>query len=79
MTGDYSTKTRDLLQRLGAFFEQHIYPNEERYLREVDANRRAGNAWVPSRVIDELKPIARREGLKAALAWRDARFPGRAG
>jgi len=22
--------------------------------------------------------IARRDGLKAALAWRDARFPGRA-
>ena len=63
MTGDYSTKTRDLLQRLQAFFDQHIYPNEERYLREVDANRRAGNAWIPSKVIDELKPIARREGL----------------
>ena len=63
MTGEYSTKTRDLLQRLTAFFDKHIYPNEERYLREVDANRRAGNAWVPSRVIDELKPIAQREGL----------------
>jgi acyl-CoA dehydrogenase len=63
MTGEYSTKTRDLLQRLTAFFDKHIYPNEERYLREVDANRRAGNAWVPSRVIDELKPVAQREGL----------------
>ena len=63
MTGQYSTKTRDLLQRLSAFFDQHIYPNEERYLREVEANRRAGNAWIPSRVIDELKPIAQREGL----------------
>ena len=63
MTGQYSTKTRDLLQRLSAFFDQHIYPNEERYLREVEANRRAGDAWVPSRVIDELKPIARRAGL----------------
>ena len=63
MIGDYSTKTRDLLQRLTAFFDQHIYPNEERYLREVDENRRAGNAWIPSKVIDELKPIARREGL----------------
>jgi len=63
MTSDYSTKTRDLLQRLGAFFDQHIHPNEERYVREVDENRRAGNAWIPSKVIDELKPIARREGL----------------
>src|SRR6195952_4930788 len=63
MTSDYSTKTRDLLQRLQAFFDQHIYPNEERYLREVDANRRAGNAWIPSKVIDELKPLAQRDGL----------------
>ena len=63
MTGDYSTKTRDLLQRLQAFYDQHIYPNEERYLHEVDANRRAGNAWIPSRVVDELKQVARREGL----------------
>src|SRR6201997_5365954 len=63
MIGDYSTKTRGLLQRLQAFFDQHIHPNEERYLREVEANRRAGNAWIPSKVIDELKPLARREGL----------------
>src|ERR1700760_2261149 len=63
MTGDYSSKTRDLLQRLQAFFDQHIHPNEERYLREVDANRRAGNAWIPSKVIDELKPVAQRGGL----------------
>src|SRR6195952_2701583 len=63
MTGQYSTKTRDLLQRLVAFFDQYIHPNEERYLREVDANRRAGNAWIPSTVIDELKPVAQREGL----------------
>ena len=48
MTSDYSSKTRDLLQRLGAFFDRHIHPNEERYVREVDENRRAGNAWIPA-------------------------------
>jgi acyl-CoA dehydrogenase len=63
MLGQHSTKTRDLLQRLNAFFDAHIYPNEERYLREVDANRRAGDAWVPTKLVDELKLIARREGL----------------
>jgi acyl-CoA dehydrogenase len=63
MTGDYSSKTRDLLERLAAFYDEHIYPNEERYLREVDANRRGGNAWIPSKVIDELKPVARAQGL----------------
>jgi len=63
MFGDHSARTRDLLQRLAAFFDRHIYPNEERYLREVDANRRAGDAWRPSAVVDELKTRARREGL----------------
>ena len=30
MLTEHSTKTRELLERLNAFFEQHIYPNEER-------------------------------------------------
>ena len=42
MLGDYSTKTRDLLARLTDFFDRHIYPNEERFLRDVEvALRRA--------------------------------------
>ena len=28
MPWDYSAKTRDLLQRLKAFFEHHIYPTK---------------------------------------------------
>ena len=50
MIGDYSTKTRDLLQRLTAFFDQHIHPNEERYLREVPLHEHAalprGYLWA---------------------------------
>ena len=63
MLGDYSAKTRDLLARLNTFFDRHIYPNEERFLRDVDANRRAGDVWQPLKLVDELKAIARREGL----------------
>jgi acyl-CoA dehydrogenase len=46
-----------------AFMEEHIYPNEERFEAEVEANRAAGNAWVPTRLIEELKPKARAAGL----------------
>jgi acyl-CoA dehydrogenase len=46
-----------------AFMDEHIYPNEERYEAEVEANRAAGNAWVPTRLIEELKPKARAAGL----------------
>ena len=63
MLGDYSTKTRDLLARLTDFFDRHIYPNEERFLRDVDANRRAGDVWQPLALVDELKAVARRDGL----------------
>jgi len=63
MFAEPSQKTRDLLQRLRQFFDQHIYPNEERYHHEMDAFRRAGNAWQVSPLIEELKPIARAAGL----------------
>jgi len=63
MFAEPSEKTRDLLQRLNAFFDAHIYPNEERYLREMDGFRRAGNPWQVSPLIEELKPLARAAGL----------------
>ncbi|MET1116965.1 MAG: acyl-CoA dehydrogenase family protein [Comamonas sp.] len=63
MFAEPSEKTRDLLQRLNAFFDAHIYPNEERYLREMEEFRRAGNPWQVSPLIEELKPLARAAGL----------------
>ncbi|WP_269631172.1 acyl-CoA dehydrogenase family protein [Pelomonas sp. BJYL3] len=63
MNFDYSPKVQAYRERLLAFFDQHIYPNERRFHEEVEANRRAGNAWVPTRLIEELKPLARAAGL----------------
>jgi acyl-CoA dehydrogenase len=63
MIWEHSAKTRDLLERLSAFFEQHITPNEERHAREMDEFRRAGNPWQPPAVVDELKVLARKAGL----------------
>ncbi len=63
MLTEHSTKTRDLLQRMNAFFDQHIYPNEERHAREMDAFRRGGDAWQQAPVVDELKVVARKAGL----------------
>ena len=66
MLWEHSAKTTDLLQRLGAFFEQHIYPNEARHHDEMEAFRRAGNVWQPSPLVEELKPVARAAGPGAA-------------
>ena len=63
MFADPSPKTAALLERLNAFFDEHIYPNEARYNEEMNAFRRAGNPWQVSPLIEELKPIARAAGL----------------
>ena len=63
MFAEPSPKSAELLQRLRAFFDQHIYPNEERYHGETDAFRRAGDPWQVVPLIEELKPKARAAGL----------------
>jgi acyl-CoA dehydrogenase len=63
MDFDYSPKVRDLQKRLNAFMDEHIYPNEEVFDQEVAANRAAGNPWVPTAIIEQLKDKARAAGL----------------
>ena len=63
MLTEHSAKTQQLLQRLQAFFDQHIYPNEARHHDELDAMRRAGDVWQPVPVVEELKTVARKAGL----------------
>ena len=59
----YTDKVQKLQAQVSAFMEQHIYPNEARFLAEIEDNRRKGNPWVPTRVIEDLKPVARAQGL----------------
>jgi acyl-CoA dehydrogenase len=59
----YSPKVIDLQQRLTAFMEEHIYPAEAVYHHEVAENRKAGNPWQPTKVMEKLKAAARAEGL----------------
>ncbi|NUA25721.1 acyl-CoA dehydrogenase family protein [Cupriavidus basilensis] len=63
MQFEYTPKVKEMQARLLAFFDKHIYPNEKRFYAEIQANRQAGNAWVPTKVIEELKPLAREAGL----------------
>ena len=48
MDFDFSPKVKDMQAKLLAFMDQHIYPNEATYLREVAENRAKGNAWIPA-------------------------------
>ena len=36
MDFEYSQKTKDLLKRLNAFFDEHIYPNEQRHIEQAE-------------------------------------------
>ena len=71
----YSDKVRSLQARLERFMHEHVYPNERRFHDEVEANRGKGNPWVPSRLIEELKPKARTEGLWNLFLPRSPRAP----
>lgn len=63
MDFEFTPKVKQLQTKLQDFMGEHIYPNEERFHREIAENRAKGNAWVPTRIIEDLKPLARRAGL----------------
>jgi alkylation response protein AidB-like acyl-CoA dehydrogenase len=56
---EYSKRTQEMLERVRAFMDEHIYPNEARY--EEEAHQ--GERWKVIPVIEELKPKARAAGL----------------
>ena len=53
-----SDRVKDFQRRLQAFMDEHVYPNEQRFYDEIERKR-----WLPTRVIEELKPKARAAGL----------------
>lgn len=59
----YSDTVKSYQERLLAFMDKHIYPNEARYHHDLEANTKAGKRWAPIPLIDELKPKAREAGL----------------
>src|ERR1700755_3433796 len=59
MDFEYSQKTKDLLKRVNAFMDEHVYPNERRFHDEVAE----GDRWQPTKIIEELKVKAKAAGL----------------
>ena len=52
-------KVQELQARLSAFMDKHIYPNEARHFQEAESL----GPWKVHPVVEELKPLARKEGL----------------
>ncbi|MFT7412593.1 MAG: acyl-CoA dehydrogenase [Paraglaciecola sp.] len=60
MNFDYSDKSQQLLDRLQAFFDEHIYPVEQEY---IDAVHNNSDRWSPIPMMEELKQKAKDAGL----------------
>jgi acyl-CoA dehydrogenase len=67
MDFEFSARTRDLQQRLQAFMDEHVYPHERRFEEELARQR-----WLPTRIVEELKPKARAAGLWNLFLPNDA-------
>jgi acyl-CoA dehydrogenase len=63
MDFEYSAKTRELQARLLKFMDDHVYPNEQTVVQQLQSNTDAGKRWTPIPKIEELKPKARAAGL----------------
>ncbi len=59
MDFEFSPKSKDYLQRLGAFMDEHVYPNEERFYAQL----KEGEHWEEPPLLGELKVKARAAGL----------------
>jgi acyl-CoA dehydrogenase len=64
MDFSHSEKVRDLQERIIQFMENHVYPAEALYHHELEENRRSGNPWQVTKVLEDLKKKA-----KAADLW----------
>src|SRR5262245_19799345 len=56
---DQSARSQDLQQRVAAFMNEHVYPNEATYHHQIDE----GDRWQPTAIVEALKPKARAAGL----------------
>jgi acyl-CoA dehydrogenase len=54
-----SPKVRDLQQRVTAFMNEHVYPNEKTHHEQIQA----GGRWQPTAIMESLKVKARAAGL----------------
>ncbi|GIZ51146.1 acyl-CoA dehydrogenase family protein [Noviherbaspirillum aridicola] len=76
MEFEYSDRCKELQAKLIRFMDEHIYPNEKAFDEEVDRNgREQGNRWIPTRLIEELKPKARAAGLWNLFLPKSVRAP----
>jgi len=61
MIFEHNEKTKELIARVEAFMDAHIYPNEETYAKQMEGF--GTNRWQVVPILEELKEKAKAEGL----------------
>ena len=59
----YSERSQQYRERVSRFMDDHVFPAEAAFFAEVEANRKSGNAWIPTAVVESLKEKAQAAGL----------------
>lgn len=59
MIFEFSNRAKAFQERLTAFMDRYIYPNEQTFLKQLNE----GDRWQPVPIVEELKRKARAEGL----------------
>jgi acyl-CoA dehydrogenase len=76
MNFDYSDRCQELQARLLAFMDAHVYPNEKAFQEEVNRNgAERGNRWIPTELVERLKPLAQEQGLWNLFLPKSTRAP----
>ena len=60
MDFEHSDMVKNLIERLEAFMDEHIYPNQDVYKKQLKA---MGDNWDAVPIVEALKPKAREAGL----------------
>jgi len=60
MDFEYSDRTKELMEKIQTFMDDHVYPNEETFFRQIDEGK---TRWKPVPIVEELKKKAKAQGL----------------
>jgi acyl-CoA dehydrogenase len=56
--------------------DEHVYPNEKAFQEEVNRNgTERGNRWIPTELVERLKPLAQAQGLWNLFLPQSTRAP----
>ncbi len=60
MDFELSQRCQDMREKLLAFMDEHVYPNEETFEEQLDSQ---GTRWQTPQIVDDLKEDAKKQGL----------------